>query len=77
MSGPPLFAKLEVPWITAQEWVVFGSQFDVKVGIGDVPDRHGPGVHAVVVWEAVDGAPTFISRYPIFHGVEPPTGYSD
>ena len=69
--------SVEVPWITAQKWVASGSQFAVKADIGSVLGRHGPGVYKVVVWGPVGGASTFISQYPIFHGVEPPSGYGD
>ena len=77
MPMPARPTSVEVPYITAQKWVASGSQFAARADIRDVLDQHGPGVYRVVVWGPVGGVPTFISQYPIFHDVEPPSGYGD
>ena len=68
--------SITVPWITASEWTANGATFAVKVDIGSILSRHGPGVYSVMLWAKVGGADAVISEYSIFHGVTPPDTYS-
>ena len=67
--------SVTVPWITAEEWTVKAGSFALRADLSDVLAQHGPGVYTVVAWGNIAGEFVTISRYSIFHEVEPPEGY--
>ena len=67
--------SLSLPWITAEEWTTGGNTFSLRADLSDVLTEHGPGVYTLVVWGNIGGEFVAISRYSIFHEVEPPEGY--
>ena len=64
-----------VPWITASEWTASGDRFSVAADISKVLQKHGSGVYTVTVWARTGKENTAVSKYSIFHGVTPPSGY--
>ncbi len=67
---------ITVPWITASWFAVGGGEFAVEADISEVLQKHGPGVYSVVVWGRVGGEEAVLSRYSIFHEIEPPPTYA-
>ena len=67
--------SLSLPWITAEEWTTGGNTFSLRADLSDVLTEHGPGVYTLVVWGNIGGEFVAISRYSLFHEVEPPEGY--
>ena len=65
------------PWIDAGVWIVSGNAFRVEADLREILDSRGPGVYSVKMWVAdpMGGHSPYISRYFIFHGVEPPDTY--
>ena len=66
---------LQVSWVPATTWHTDGTEFAVTADLGEVLEEYGPGVYTVLVWAPVNGDLARVSKYPIFHGVEPPEGY--
>lgn len=64
-----------VPWITASEWTASGDQFSVAADISQVLQKHGKGVYTVTMWARTGKEDILVSKYSIFHGVTPPSGY--
>ena len=62
-------------WVIADEWETDATTFRVSANIEDVLEAKGPGVFRVVLWGSIDGTPSMISEYPVFHQVDPPTNY--
>ena len=67
--------SVTVPWITVEEWTVKAGSFALRADLSDVLAQHGPGIYTVVAWGNIAGEFVTISRYSIFHEVEPPEGY--
>ena len=67
---------ITVPWITASEWTVRGTDFSVTADISDLLDEHGPGVYTILLWGEMDGEDVPVSEYSIFHEIEPPDTYN-
>ena len=66
---------LTIPWITASEWTASGAAFSVVADISDLLSEQGPGVYTILLWGLISGEDVPVSRYSIFHKVEPPDTY--
>ena len=73
-NRPP--QPITVKWITASKWMVRGADFSITADISDLLSQHGWGVYSVLLWGEVGGARVPISKYSIFHGVNPPNTYN-
>ena len=63
------------PWITADEWHITIDSFAVTADLSDVLKANGDGIYTVAVWGLIDGKQADISKYSIWHGIEPPDTY--
>ena len=69
--------EITIKHITAKKWETSGiGGFDVQADVGALLEEHGPGVYTIYVFGELDGETTILSEYSIFHGTEPPAGYS-
>ena len=68
--------SITVPWITAEEWTTAGEAFSVRADLSDLLAEYGNGVYSLIVWAKLGEERVVVSRYSIFHGVEPPDTYS-
>ena len=64
----------------ATEATVEGRKFSFRADVGEVLDKHGPGVYTVALTATLEGVGEkdrsyVISEHSIFHGVEVPEGY--
>ena len=62
-------------WTDASHWSVREDSLEVHANVGEVLDKHGPGIYTIVLWANVDDESTVVSEYLIFHKTEPPVGY--
>ena len=47
----------------------------VRADLSALLAERGPGVYTLAMWGAIDGEFVMISRFSLFHDVDPPPGY--
>ena len=67
---------ITIPWITASQWTVAGTDFSVTVDVGGLLSKYGPGVYTILLWGIIGGEDVPIAQYSIFYEVEPPDTYN-
>ena len=55
--------------MTASEWLVEGSSFEVAANISDVLDQHGEGVYTIILWALIADKVSAISQVSIFYNL--------
>lgn len=76
-SHGAVWSLAHVHLVSPSRWDVGKQQFAVKGNVGKLLEDHGPGVYNVWLKAKLNGKLEIISRYSIFHEVDPPTGYGD
>ena len=67
--------QIVVPRITADEWRVTFNSFQVSADVSRVVEQHGPGVYTLLLWAELEGTPTIVAEYSMFHDTTPPNTY--
>ena len=61
--------------VTASAWRVDNKGFRIAANLGNVLNKHGPGVYTVLLWGEIGSDVEIISEYSIFHNIPRPVGY--